>query len=376
VVDSYGITAYTAVTIQVISAYIDLNVGDVKASPQSTVFPGTPVQVTAIIENNSTLAEPANVTISLDTGYVLGKENLGLLAPFRSTATVGPVVWDTTGYSPRIYRIDVKVAIVAGENITSNNVGSVYVDLAHVPDFALNASPSTVSLTRGVPGAVTITVAGEYGFTGTLALTDTVPPVLACGAINPSSLTGSGTATLICSGTIAGNYTLTITGTDGSLSRSATTILVIQDFTISATSPPKVATNTSVISTITLTSINHFSGTVNLTVDLPSGLTCGAITPNRIEAAGTATISCSAAVAGTYDLNLHATSESESRSTVAVVKVESPSSQPQRTPEANPTLFGLQPSLAYSLIAGVSLVAIAIILSTVMLTRRRARNPT
>jgi hypothetical protein len=43
---------------------------------------------------------------------------------------------------------------------------------------------------------------------------------LTCGTITPSSITGSGTATLSCSSTVAGNYTVTITGTSTRFSRS------------------------------------------------------------------------------------------------------------------------------------------------------------
>jgi hypothetical protein len=375
VVDSYGITAYATVTVQVIIVYIDLLLSRVEAAPRSNVYPGTQVQISGTIMNNSTVAEPASVTISLDTGLVLGNENLGLMAPFNSSAAVGPITWDTIGYGPRVYRIDVKVAIIAGENITSNNVGSVYVQLVHSPDFVMNANPSTLRLTRGIPGAVTVAIAIEYGFTGTVSFADTAPVGLTCGTINPSSVTGSGTATLICSGTSVGNYTLTITGTNGSLLRSAVALLIIQDFSISATSPAAVVTGTSTTSTITLTSINHFSGPVALTDTVPSGLTCGAITPSILEGSGTATVSCSATYAGTYDLSIHATAESQSRSSTVIVTAESPPSKPQQTPETNPTIFALQPILAYSLIIAVSLVTIAIIVSTVVLTRRRASHP-
>src|SRR5207247_9739503 len=99
---------------------------------------------------------------------------------------------------------------------------------------------------------------------GTVTLTDTVPSGLTCGTIVPASVTGSGSATISCSASLANNYTLTMTGTKGLLVHNATTIFQFWDFSTSASSPAPANAGTSAVSTITITPTNHFNGIVSL----------------------------------------------------------------------------------------------------------------
>src|SRR6266699_3170249 len=176
-------------------------------------------------------------------------------------------------------------------------------------DFTITASvPAAANV--GQSSTTTLTITALNGFTATVALTDTVPNGLSCGNISSTSIAGSGTATVSCSATNSGSYTLTITGTGGSLTHSTTTTFNFRDFTVTASSPGSVTTGSSGTSTITLTALNSFSGTIAISDTIPSGLSCGSVTPSSVSGSGTATLSCSSNSQGVYTVTITATSGS------------------------------------------------------------------
>src|SRR5207247_8655519 len=128
----------------------------------------------------------------------------------------------------------------------------------------------------------TLTLTRPNGFTGTVALTAAVPSGLSCGAITPSSLTASGTATISCNSNAAGTYSLTVTGKSGPLVHSATAPFsfnqpVQPDFTITASTPAPVTAGQSATSTITLASMNGFTDTFTVLDTVPKALYCNTI---------------------------------------------------------------------------------------------------
>src|SRR3989454_1663148 len=209
-------------------------------------------------------------------------------------------------------------------NCASNPVGwgclLQFVSLSQ-PDFTISASSSS-GIETGQSTSSTITVTGQNGFNGIVTLTDTVPPGLSCGAITPSQLTGSGTATISCSSSTATTHTLTITGSNGSLTHSTTATLSFKqrDFTISATSPGGVYTTKFATAIISVFGENGFNGTVSLADTIPSGLNCDAIATSNLTGSGSTTVSCNSASAGTYALTITGTSGPLTHSASAVFK--------------------------------------------------------
>ena len=191
-------------------------------------------------------------------------------------------------------------------------------------DFSVTASPIQVSVKAGVTGTSTITVAPINGFTGTVAIMSSVSPAGLTCSLNPNSIVlgTSQTSTLSCSGP-AGIYTVTVTGTSGSITHIATVTYTVQDFSVTA-SPTSINVNagTTATSTITVAPVNGFTGTVNLSVSAstPAGLTC-TLPPSVTFGTSpqTATLSCTSATAVDYTVTVTGTSGSLTHTTSGIL---------------------------------------------------------
>jgi len=150
------------------------------------------------------------------------------------------------------------------------------------PDFALSASPASLTVNRGASGTSTITITRSGGFTGgvTLGASGLPAGVTASFSANPATgnssvltLSASNTATL-------GAATVTVSGTGGGLTRSTPISLTVNqpatpDFSLSA-SPTSlsIARGASGTSTITVTRTGGFTDAVSLGASgLPAGVT-------------------------------------------------------------------------------------------------------
>src|SRR2546428_4892994 len=143
---------------------------------------------------------------------------------------------------------------------------------AMLPDFTLTAS-SPVPVIVGTSAESIITVTPLNGFAGMVIVTDIAPVNWSC--VITSILTYA-TRVLVCTSGIVGTYKVTVTGWSGTLSHSANTTFTFippPDFTFSA-NPANVtvqAGNTA-SSSLILTSLNGFSGTILLSIDSSSSL--------------------------------------------------------------------------------------------------------
>jgi len=96
------------------------------------------------------------------------------------------------------------------------------------PGFSMSASPTTISIARSSSGNVTITSAVTGGFSGTISLSASGEGSQNSVNFSPTSITGAGSSTMkITVGRRAslGNHTITVTGTSGGTSHTATVTL-------------------------------------------------------------------------------------------------------------------------------------------------------
>jgi Big-like domain-containing protein/calcineurin-like phosphoesterase family protein len=97
------------------------------------------------------------------------------------------------------------------------------------PDFSVSASPTSVSFVRGQSAPTTIQVQPKDGYTGTINLGVSSSPAGIDGSCSPASLQGGGTSSCVLGGSASGQYTVTITGTSGSLVHSTPISVQVND---------------------------------------------------------------------------------------------------------------------------------------------------
>src|SRR3989449_470204 len=206
------------------------------------------------------------------------------------------------------------------------------------PFFTLSANPASVALLAGQSGDSTIQIVSQAGFAGTVSLTATAASGGPSVQISPTTVAlsdgGSATAVLTLvsqTSTQAGAYQVTVTGTNGNVSRSVTLTVTVNsassDFTISETPTSQAIPLGSEQQTVLdLDSVNGFSGNVTL-VATPSSNAVACWFTYTLTSTATVYIpsggsayqypTCGAyGAAGSYTVTFSATSGSPSHSVI------------------------------------------------------------
>ena len=121
----------------------------------------------------------------------------------------------------RIYLAVVVIAVIAigvGWYAYSTSQSS-----SGTPDFAI-AAPTGVTIHAGSPVTSKVNVTAVNNFAGTVQLSAAGSAGLMA-TISPANVTGSGVATLTMSTATNGTYTITVTGTSGTLKHSVTPVV-------------------------------------------------------------------------------------------------------------------------------------------------------
>ena len=238
---------------------------------------------------------PSGVTASFNPTSATSASTLTLTA--ASTAATGTVTLTITGVSG---------------TLTHTTTLTLTVNAPVVPDFSLSAAPNSLTVSQGSTGTSTISVNPVNGFSGSVSLSVSGLPSGVMASFNPTSATSTSTLTLTAAGTAAtGTVTLTITGVSGTLMHTTTISLTVNapavaDFSLSA-SPASLSIRRgrNKTSTITVTPLNGFTGSVNLSASgLPSGVTAS-FNPSSTTSTSVLTLAASGtATRGTFNLTI------------------------------------------------------------------------
>jgi len=301
----FTVTAAADFSIAANPTSVSATIG-VAATSTITVSPlnGFTGDVALVSDNGACTLGPSTVTGGSGTST--------LSCTFTSTGSVTVTVTGTSGSLSHTVTVDFTVG--------------------GAPDFTITANPTAVSVTVGTAGTSTITISPANGFTGDVALANDNNACI----LTPATVTGgSGSSTLSCTFGSTGSITVTLTGTSGSLSHSATvtyTVTAAPDFTIYANpTAVTVVVNSAGTSTITISPANGFAGDVALISD---NAAC-TLTPTMITGgSGNSVLSCTFGAAGTVTVTVTGTSGSLSHSATVTYTV---TSLPDFTISASPT---------------------------------------
>src|SRR5580658_9179542 len=210
-----------------------------------------------------------------------GQATLGFINPTiyaqNVTSAYGTDFHDITSGTSGSYSAVVGYDLVTGWG-SPNGTGLInaLAPASTTPAFNISASPTAVSVVQGSSGTSTVTTAVSGGFSSAIALTASGQPTGVTVSFSPTSIAapGAGTSTAtftVASTTAAGTYAITVTGTGGGLTETASVSLTVTAagtpaFTLSA-SPTSVSVvqGSSGTSTVTTAVSGGFSSAIALT---------------------------------------------------------------------------------------------------------------
>ncbi len=211
------------------------------------------------------------------------------------------------------------VVTASGTGVTAQTATiALTVTASSTPDFALTASPASLSIVNGQSGTSTLTVARTGGFAGNVTLALEGAPAGVTGVFAPNPATaGSSTLTITTTTTaVAGMYNLVVRGTaTGQSDRTtviALTVAPVPSITLAVGSPTlTAAVGTTATSTVTIVRIGSVTGDIALTAEnLPTGVTASFAPATLTAGVSTSTLTLtvgSTAVAAATNITVRAT---------------------------------------------------------------------
>jgi kumamolisin len=268
-----------------------------------------------------------------------GKPTIGFINPTiyaqNVTSSYAADFHDITSGTSGSYSAVTGYDLVTGWGSPNSGLIATLTSTSTTPGFSISASPTSVSVVQGSSGSSTITSTVTGGFNSAIALSATGQPSSVTISFSPTSITGAGTSTMkiaVASTVATGSYTITVSGTSGSTTHSATVSLTVTStasgaFTISVSpSSGYLDQGQSGYAVITTTVSGGFNSAIALSASgQPSGVTVS-FSPSAIAAPGSGTsdmdisVSRNAAI-GTYPITITGTGGGLTHTTILTFSV-------------------------------------------------------
>ena len=197
----------------------------------------------------------------------------------------------------------------------------------HLSDFALSATPVSQTVLSGSSTSYTATVTGDAGFGGTVHFSVSGLPSGATASFTPQSVSNSGATTLnvTTSPSVApGSYPLTITGTSGPITHTASVTLHVSGSPSISATPTVQTIARGKTATYTVTA-GGFSGVISFSASGAPAKAPTRFSPPSVMNAGSSHLAVkvnASAKRGPYTLTIRGTSGSEVKTATVTLTVQ------------------------------------------------------
>ena len=299
----FGFAQWTTQNFAVSTGPVSVPDFSMSVTPASqTVGVGSGTSYTVSITPTGGFSGP--VVLSVD-GLPAGAT--GTFTPNPATGSSSLAVTTATTTPNGTYPLTVR-----GVNGTLSHSAAATLVVNPAPDFSLSAAPTSRSIGGSVSSTTySITVTPINGFNSPVSLSASGPPIGALGTFSPNPATASSTLTVsIMPNTPAGTYTITLTGSSGSLTHSTSVTLIVNaDFSLSASPTSRTINHgQSTTYSITIAALNGFTGSVVLSISGTPAGSSTSFTPNPAAASSVLTVNTGGGTpSGTYTLTISGT---------------------------------------------------------------------
>ena len=309
--DPRHITEFIPVALSIVSFSLTTPAPSSVTVPRGTNSPAVDFEVTSAGSFSQSVTVSCSVPITnavctLTPGSIVYPSPS---TPVNMTASVSVPTGTPTG--------DYTVTLQASTNGAPATLSTDFtLNVTTNPNFVLGESSAFPEINAGSTGSTgPISITSQDGFTGPVALSCSSTFGANSCSITPTSVTSfPATVTLTINGSsfAAGNYSLTITGTSGSITNTLSVLFNVGDYQISpATQALTLTPGAQGVANFMLTGVDFYSGLISITCNASlSGSQC--VTPaNPVTLAtdGSASFSVSInvpnnAAAGNYTVNI------------------------------------------------------------------------